>query len=105
MTDITEDWAKAYDLPDPGNMMEHHDRREEVFVKQGTLMARAIRDAIETYTGKPIKRSKILDFGCGVGRVTQALGEPRQVGTFAGALAAFQRDKTPAHGRGSGLER
>lgn len=73
MTDITEDWAKAYDLPDPGNMMEHHDRREEVFVKQGTLMARAIRDAIETYTGKPIKRSKILDFGCGVGRVALPL--------------------------------
>ena len=38
-------------------------------------------------------------------RVAQALGEPRQVGTLAGALAAFQRDKTPAHGCGSGLER
>lgn len=69
MTQITDAWAKAYDLPEPGNMMENHDRRKEVFVTQGTAMAQALCDAVRTYTGRPIERQKVLDFGCGVGRV------------------------------------
>lgn len=73
MTEITEDWAKAFDLPEPGNMMEAHDRREDVFVRQGTQMAIAIRDAIERFSGRPIGEQRILDFGCGVGRVAMPL--------------------------------
>lgn len=73
MTEITEDWAKAFDLPKPGNMMEAHDKREDVFVHQGTQMAIAIRDAIERFSDRPMSELKILDFGCGVGRVAMPL--------------------------------
>lgn len=73
MTEITDAWVKAVELPEPGNMMETHENREHVFVRQGTNMARTIHEAIETYTGKPITDQRILDFGCGVGRVAMPL--------------------------------
>ena len=73
MTEITEDWAAAFTLPEPGNMMENHANREQVFIRQGTRMAATIRTCIETYTGRPITDQRILDFGCGVGRVAMPL--------------------------------
>ncbi|MGV6846904.1 MAG: methyltransferase domain-containing protein [Marinibacterium sp.] len=70
---ITREWAKAYQLPEPGNMMESHAKREQVFVNQGTAMAQAMLNAIETCSGRSIGDLKVLDFGCGVGRVAMPL--------------------------------
>ena len=67
-----------------------------------------LRAGVEQHLADPfgqIGAAGLAGHGHGDAGFAQALGEPRQVGTFAGALAAFQRDKTPAHGRGSGLER
>jgi SAM-dependent methyltransferase len=71
---ITDAWGSYYQLPSPGNMMEQHDRREKTFVNQGTKMATAIIECIHKY--RPIQSladMKILDFGCGVGRVALPL--------------------------------
>lgn len=64
------EWTKHFTLPPPGNMMENHDKRHAVFIKQGTLMFEAIENCIQKHMPQGnISDLKILDFGCGVGRV------------------------------------
>jgi SAM-dependent methyltransferase len=71
---VNEDWSKFYSLPPPGNMMENHQHRERVFVNQGTSMAQAVMDCIAKYRPACDMRGlRILDFGCGAGRVTLPL--------------------------------
>jgi SAM-dependent methyltransferase len=63
-------WARHYTLPPPMNMMENHERREEVFVKQGTLMFDAIESVLlRNFKNRSLHQLEILDFGAGVGRV------------------------------------
>ena len=75
MTDqINRNWAEHFPLPPPGNMMEAHDNREQVFANQGTAMAGAIVSTINKYRpNQKLSDLKILDFGCGVGRVALPL--------------------------------
>ena len=71
---IDKSWSTHYRLPPPGNMMEAHENRERVFINQGTLMAQAVLDCITKYKpGIPLSDLKVLDFGCGAGRVTLPL--------------------------------
>jgi len=56
------------------NMMEKRPQREKLFVLQGTRMFSAIEACILKYLpGCEIEQLDILDFGCGVGRVTRPL--------------------------------
>jgi SAM-dependent methyltransferase len=73
LTNEETSWSKRYQLPPPINMMETHERREKVFVVQGTKMFKAIENCILTYCGPNIKDFQIVDFGCGVGRVALPL--------------------------------
>ena len=71
---IDKRWSEAYRLPPPGNMMEHHEHRERVFINQGTAMAQAIIDCIRKYRpSAKFDDLRILDFGCGPGRVALPL--------------------------------
>jgi SAM-dependent methyltransferase len=73
-TIIDKRWSEFYRLPPPGNMMESHEHRERVFTTQGTAMAQAIVDCIQKYRpGDYFGNLKILDFGCGPGRVALPL--------------------------------
>lgn len=62
-------WAKNFVLPPAINMMQTHDRREIVFVVQGTRMFQSIEACIGRHASRDIADLDILDFGCGVGRV------------------------------------
>ena len=77
---IDRSWASRFRLPPPGNVMERHERREEVFVAQGTRIANALLALVERHAGKPAGACRILDFGCGCGRVAlplyHVLGKP-----------------------------
>ena len=74
LLNLSSDWASHYPLPPPGNMMEGHADREHVFIKQGTLMAEAIGRCIYKYAlCANLSDLRILDFGCGVGRVALPL--------------------------------
>jgi len=67
-------WAEHFQLPPVMNMMEAHDRREQVFIRQGTSMCAALVDCIARHERDvPIPELDILDFGCGVGRVALPL--------------------------------
>lgn len=69
--ELDTSWAEVIALPPPGNMMDNGPRGREVFVRQGTRMSSAIENCIAVYgNNKPITDLNILDFGCGVGRVT-----------------------------------
>ena len=71
---IDTEWPSHYQLPDPGNMMESHSRRKEVFANQGTSIANAILSCYSKYgPNRPFSENIILDFGCGVGRVVLPL--------------------------------
>ena len=71
---IDTEWPSHYQLPDPGNMMESHSRRQEVFANQGTSIANAILSCYSKYgPNRPFSENIILDFGCGVGRVVLPL--------------------------------
>jgi SAM-dependent methyltransferase len=70
-TPMEDNWAAHFRLPQPMNMMERHDKREAVFIKQGTLMFAAIESCIERHMpNRNIRELNILDFGCGVGRIS-----------------------------------
>lgn len=64
-------WAKHYRLPPAAyNMMQKHVRGEEIFVQQGSQMQAEIENCITRFLpATPIADLRILDFGCGVGRV------------------------------------
>jgi SAM-dependent methyltransferase len=60
-------WAAHYKLPPKMNMMT----TKELYVNSGTKIFATIEAAIMAYRpGQAIKNMDILDFGCGVGRVT-----------------------------------
>jgi len=64
-------WADQITLPPPGNMMEPGENGPGIFVRQGTRMSAALEDCIIKHVKtKEVKDLDILDFGCGVGRVT-----------------------------------
>ena len=67
---VGDEWASHFRLPDPGNMMERHDERVRVFINQSTKITDSIIECIRKYSGEtPVDALRILDFGCGVGRV------------------------------------
>ena len=75
------EWAKAYELPVPGNMLKPGVDALGIWIRQGTRMASQIRDVIRTHYDHAIAPDlSVLDFGCGNGRVAlplyYALGYP-----------------------------
>lgn len=68
------EWAKAYELPEPGNMLKPGQDALGVWIRQGTRMASQVHDAIRTHCDHvdPSDLS-VLDFGCGNGRVALPL--------------------------------
>lgn len=64
-------WADSLVLPPAGNMMSAGSQAAGVFIRQGTRMFGAIEKCITDHMGgSPISELNVLDFGCGVGRVT-----------------------------------
>jgi Methyltransferase domain len=62
-------WSQTIELPPASEMKLIGSNSPEIFVAQGTRMARVIAGEIREYFGEFRKDLRILDFGCGVGRV------------------------------------
>ena len=68
---IDKSWAENATLPPPGNMMQGGEEGREVFVNQGSRLFKTIEtEILRQFPDKPIVELDILDFGCGVGRIT-----------------------------------
>lgn len=81
------------------NMMQRHDKRDAVFIEQGTKMAAAIEDCILRHATKPIADLDILDFGAGVGRVALPFffkhGKPSACVDVDPACIAYLQEQIP----------
>ncbi len=62
-------WSQTIELPPDSEMKLIGSKSAEIFVNQGTRMARVIAREIVEFFGEFRKDLRILDFGCGVGRV------------------------------------
>ena len=70
MTELDTSWAEEIELPPVGNMLTAGEAGRGVFIRQGTRMCAEIERCITEYLpGTPIGTLKVLDFGCGVGRI------------------------------------
>ncbi len=93
-------WADGLVLPPVGNMMGTGNEAAGVFIRQGTRMSTAIAKCITDHvTGTPMKDLDILDFGCGVGRVTLPLHhrhkQPRTVCDVDADALAYVKSVIP----------
>ena len=61
-------WSKDIDMPDEIEMKRIGSPSADIFVRQGTRIAKTINDNITDF-GNVSPQFKVLDFGCGVGRV------------------------------------
>ncbi len=66
-------WAKDLELPDPKEMALIGSATNEIFISQGTRMSGVIYNSIVEYFGYASPGLRVLDFGCGVGRVALPL--------------------------------
>ena len=67
-------WAKAFPLPESGNMLRRGEQARQVWIRQGTRMASQLVDVIQIYCEKVNAPDlSVLDFGCGNGRIALPL--------------------------------
>jgi len=62
-------WAEQIEMPDTAEMQRIGSGDSEMFLQQGTRMAKVLAENITEFFGHVPPDLKILDFGCGVGRV------------------------------------
>jgi SAM-dependent methyltransferase len=69
------EWAGRIDLPAAHQMKRIGSATADSFVRQGTRMARVIERELRVYFGDLQVNLRILDFGCGAGRVLLPLSD------------------------------
>ena len=79
LEELKKDWDALGRIDPMWAVLTHEDRRdrgwdEEAFFATGRTEIAGVLDDLERL-GMPVRRERCLDFGCGVGRLTQALAE------------------------------
>ena len=62
-------WSKTVQLPTEDQMKLIGSNTPDIFISQGTRMAKVISNNIIEFFGTISREARVLDFGCGVGRV------------------------------------
>ncbi|RAH97081.1 hypothetical protein DLJ53_30925 [Acuticoccus sediminis] len=72
---MTEDveWQDHYGLPPFGNMMQPGPNAAENFVRIGNEISAGIHAALTRHCGPDLSQKRILEFGCGIGRLVMPL--------------------------------
>ncbi len=81
------EWASAYPLPEPGNMLRPGAAGLGLWMHQGTRMASQIEEVLRVHCRRHrAKDFAVLDFGCGNGRVALPLHFKRGLPTACADL-------------------
>lgn len=82
LSDAEIAWAKDMEMPPSHEMKLIGSNSIPIFLQQGTRMARVLVNNMNEYFGDISRDLKILDFGCGVGRVLLPLAKQLKANLF-----------------------
>lgn len=66
------EWYERFELPPLGNMMQPGPEAKENFIRLGTNIAKNVHEALSAHI-PDMNGRRVLDFGCGVGRLAMPL--------------------------------
>lgn len=66
-------WHETYELPPPGNMMKSGEKGRQAFIDIGNMLAETLSAEMIKHLGKLDESVKVLEFGCGDGRIVLPL--------------------------------